>query len=402
MHKLIRSLLSAACSGLFIGLLFGGAGLQAYGQDHVTFVQETALVTAQRLTVVEHRMTGGPLPVDNCVAPEPKYGFAPSDARAFHWMRLSNFSAGALMTWIFYRPDGVAYYTDFFTFSNSGAGCIGAFIIINGQPPALLSGAWQVRVFYNNERILTEHFTISGPYLATNVSAASYQPGAAPLAVMAVYGNSLTTTTATATTLPLPTVLAGVAVRVRDSEDVERVASLFFASPTQVNYLVPTETKEGTAVVTITRNNVIFATGPLPVAKVAPALFTANATGQGLAAALVLRVKADGTQSYEPIAYFDASQSRYIAQPIDLGEETEQVFLLLFGTGFRGHSALTAVTCRVGETEAQVTYAGAQAGFAGLDQANVLLPRSLAGRGEVEVTFSVDDKAANAVRVQIK
>lgn len=402
MHKLRRSLLSAACSGLFIGLLFGGAGLQAYGQDHVIFIPEPALVPALSATVLDHRMTGGPLPVDNCVAPEPKYGFAPSDARAFQWLRLSGIRTGDYMLWVYIRPDGVAFASYPFTFSNSGAGCIASYIDIANQAPALLSGAWQVRVFYNNELVVTEHFTISGPYLATNVSAASYQPGAAPLAVMAVYGNSLTTTTATATTLPLPTVLAGVAVRVRDSEDVVRSASLFFASPTQVNYLVPTETKEGTAVVTITRNNVIFATGPLPVAKVAPALFTANATGQGLAAALVLRVKADGTQSYEPIAYFDASQSRYIAQPIDLGAETEQVFLLLFGTGFRGRSALTAVTCRVGETEAEVTFAGAQAGFAGLDQANVLLPRSLAGRGEVEVTFSVDDKAANAVRVQIK
>jgi uncharacterized protein (TIGR03437 family) len=402
MHKLIRSLLAVSCLGLFIGVLFSGAGFQAYGQGNVIFVPEPGFVSAQRVTVVDNRMTGGPLPTENCVAPEPKSGFAPSDARAYQWLRLSGISTGDLIVWNFFRPDGVLFATFQFPFTNSGAGCIAAYIDISGQPPALLSGAWQVRVFYNNERIVTDYFTISGPNLATNVSAASYKSPAAPQAVMAVYGDSLTSTTATVTTLPLPTVLAGVLVRVRDSEDVERTASLFFVSPTQVNYLVPAETKDGTAVVTVTRSIGTITTGLLPVTKVAPALFTANATGQGIAAALVLRVKADGTQLYELVASFDASQNRYIAQPIDLGPVTDQVFLVLFGTGFRERTALTAVTCRIGEIDAEVTFAGAQNGFVGLDQANVRLPRTLAGRGEVDVVFRADNKAANTVRVQIR
>lgn len=402
MRKLIRSLMGAACSGLFIGLLFSGAGFRTYGQDHVIFIPEPAFVSAQRVTIVDHRMTGGPLPTENCVAPEPKSSFAPSDARAYHWLRLSGISTGDFIVWVFYRPDGVVFASYPFTFSNSGAGCIAAYIDVNGQLPALLSGAWQVRVFYNNERVTTDYFTISGANLATNVSAASYQPGGATAAVMAVYGDSLTTTTVAATTLPLPTVLAGVVVRVRDSEDVERTASLFFVSPTQINYLVPADTKDGTAIVTITRSTGVIATGLLPITGVAPALFTVNATGQGIAAALVLRVKADGTQVYEPIALFDASQSRFIAQPINLGSASDQVFLLLYGSGFRGRSALTAVSCRIGGIEGQVTFAGAQNGFAGLDQANVLLPRTLAGRGEVDVILSADNRASNTVRVQIR
>jgi uncharacterized protein (TIGR03437 family) len=407
MHKLIRALLKASCLCLFSGLLFSGAGFRAYGQGNVIFVPEPGFASAQRVTVVDNRMTGGPLPTENCVAPEPKSGFAPSDARAYQWLRLSGINTGDLIEWNFLRPDGVLFATFQFPFTNSGAGCIAAYIDISGQPPAFLSGAWQVRVFYtrafnNIERIVTDHFTISGPNLATNVSAASYKSPAAPLAVMALYGDSLTSTTTTVTTLPLPTVLAGVLVRVRDSEDVERTASLFFVSPTQVNYLVPAETKDGTAVVTVTRSIGTITTGLLPVTKVAPALFTANATGQGIAAALVLRVKADGTQLYEPVASFDASQNRYIAQPIDLGPSTDQVFLVLFGTGFRERTALTAVTCRIGEIDAEVTFAGAQNGFVGLDQVNVRLPRTLAGRGEVDVVFRADDKAANTVRVQIR
>ncbi|MGH8865388.1 MAG: hypothetical protein ACREVZ_12205 [Burkholderiales bacterium] len=37
----------------------------------------------------------------------------------------------------------------------------------------------------------------------------------------------------------------------------------------------------------------------------------------------------------------------------------------------------------------------------GLDQGNVRLPRILAGRGEVDVVLTADNKAANTVRVAI-
>ena len=46
--------------------------------------------------------------------------------------------------------------------------------------------------------------------------------------------------------------------------------------------------------------------------------------------------------------------------------------------------------------------AGPQADFAGLDQVNGLLPRSLAGRGEVQVLLSVEGKPANTVTVNIR
>jgi uncharacterized protein (TIGR03437 family) len=51
--------------------------------------------------------------------------------------------------------------------------------------------------------------------------------------------------------------------------------------------------------------------------------------------------------------------------------------------------------------EAPVEYAGEQ-GAAGLDQVNVVLPRSLAGRGEVDVVLTVEGQAANTVRVNIQ
>jgi hypothetical protein len=129
-------------------------------------------------------------------------------------------------------------------------------------------------------------------------------------------------------------------------------------------------------------------------------LFTANASGQGVASAVALRIKADGTQSYEPVARFDAQQNRFVAVPIDLGAASDQLYLLLFGTGLRFNSGLTRASCKLGGLDVPVLYAGVQGGFAGLDQVNLgPLPRSLAGRGEVDLVLMVDGQAANTVRV---
>jgi uncharacterized protein (TIGR03437 family) len=88
--------------------------------------------------------------------------------------------------------------------------------------------------------------------------------------------------------------------------------------------------------------------------------------------------------------------------PLDLGPAGEQVILILYGTGIRFRSALTAVTAKLGGVDAQVSFAGAQGSLVGLDQVNALIPRNLIGRGEVDVVLTVEGKAANTVRVNIK
>jgi uncharacterized protein (TIGR03437 family) len=151
-----------------------------------------------------------------------------------------------------------------------------------------------------------------------------------------------------------------------------------------------------------TSHGKVVATGVMKIAAVAPGLFSANASGRGVAAATALRVKADGTQQYEPVARYDEAQKKFVAVPLDLGPESEQVFVILFGTGFRYRSSLAATTSRIGGTNAEVLYAGPPGGFVGLDQANVRLPRSLKGRGEVDAVLAVEGKTANTVKVAIR
>ena len=196
--------------------------------------------------------------------------------------------------------------------------------------------------------------------------------------------------------------LGGVSVLVKDAAGIERAAPLFFVSPTQINYQVPVGASVGEASVTIKLGETIVAAGKLQIAPVAPGLFTADASSRGIAVATALRVKADGSQHYEPIAQFNPTTSRFELLPIDLGPETDQVFLVVFGTGFRQRSSLTAVVANLGGTTAEVLFAGAQGDLVGVDQVNIRIPRSLAGRNAIDLVLSVDGITANPVNLGIK
>ncbi len=237
----------------------------------------------------------------------------------------------------------------------------------------------------------------------TSVSAASFSlTGLASEAIAASFGTKLALATHSVTGDPLPSVLAGTSVKVKDSAGIERFAPLFFVSPTQVNYQIPLGTAAGAATITITSGDGTVSTGLAIIKAVAPSLFAANGNGQGVAAAFAVRIKADGSQQVEPIAQFDAAQKKFVTRPLDLGPETDRVFLILSGTGIRHRSSLSAVIATIGGAYAEVSYAGAQGDFTGLDQINVRVPRSLAGRGEIDVLLTVEAQMANAVQVNIR
>jgi uncharacterized protein (TIGR03437 family) len=251
----------------------------------------------------------------------------------------------------------------------------------------------------------TDDFLIAEPVTTVaSVSAASFAgTEMAAESIVAAFGANLATTTATAgPTLPLPTTLAGTSVRIKDSTGTERLAPLFFVAPGQINLQTPPGTAEGNALITVTNANGGVSTGQAQIVKVAPGLFAANANGQGVAAAVVYRLKADGTAVYEPVATFDATQQRFVPTPIDLGPESDLVYLILYGTGVRGRSTLQTVSARIGGADAPVLYADALGGFVGLDQINVRLLRSLIGRGVVDVVLTVEAKNSNTLNIQVR
>jgi uncharacterized protein (TIGR03437 family) len=220
------------------------------------------------------------------------------------------------------------------------------------------------------------------------VNAASYGIGYAPGEIVTVFGTALTTQTLSAS-LPLPAILGGIAATVTDSAGIARPAVLFYVSPTQISFLIPMGTANGTATITVTTANATFI-NIVNVTNSAPGLFTANANGSGPLAAQVVSVTPGSLQTYTDTAAL--SGGTFVNSPIAFTPAADSFYLLLYGTGFDNGKV---VTVTINGATYTPTYAGPQETFAGLDQINVLLPASLAGQGTVSVTITVDGTAAN-------
>jgi uncharacterized protein (TIGR03437 family) len=134
------------------------------------------------------------------------------------------------------------------------------------------------------------------------------------------------------------------------------------------------------------------------LARVAPGLFMVDVSR--LVAANVIRVRANGQQLVESPYSVDGGVLH--GAPVDLGPVGDKVVLVLYATGLRGRNGLGDVTATIGGVNAVVEYAGPQNQFPGFDQVNVVLPRSLAGRGSVDVVVTVEGQASNAARILVQ
>ena len=173
----------------------------------------------------------------------------------------------------------------------------------------------------------------------------------------------------------------GTSVNIVDASGIAQPATLFYAGPTQINLAMPTTLVDGAATLTVTTSSGATFRSAITVARVAPGIFSADASGQGQAAAQILRVHSDGSQTVESVA-----------GPIVLG--TDPAYLVLYGTGIR---RALSVICDIGSQSLTPVYAGPQPQFQGLDQIDVLLPAILQGGGKMNVSISADGKLSNTV-----
>ena len=216
-----------------------------------------------------------------------------------------------------------------------------------------------------------------------NLAPSFIEGPAAPDAIVTAYscnGSDLSTVPrgAVASGYPpdLPAALGGTTIMVRDSNGIGRVAPLWAATWNQVNYLIPAETALGVATVTAMSGGQIIAAGDLEIEQVAPSVIAAQ----------VVRLR-DGIQSVESVSQFR----------VELGPDTDQVYLVLYGTGIR-HGAPSTAVARVGDVDVPVEYAGPQ-GLPGLDQINLRLPRSLAGYGVGDLQITIDGRPAHGLQL---
>lgn len=232
---------------------------------------------------------------------------------------------------------------------------------------------------------------------------------------MALFGVDLATSTVNGTDtdpstpgVQLPTTLGGTTVRVKDTAGTDVPARLFFVSSGQINFQMPENVLAGSNLISVFRqdvqnqygSNVAQATERSQVAAVAPGMFTANSSGSGLASGYWER--------YSGQTLVGSGNLNAVNQ----GNPGETVFLILYGTGIRYRSSLSAVTATVGGVGATVTFVGATVTFAGcqnvtcmnetnvgLDQINLIMPILSSGTKNVVVT--VDSKIANTAQVTV-
>jgi uncharacterized protein (TIGR03437 family) len=178
----------------------------------------------------------------------------------------------------------------------------------------------------------------------------------------------------------------------KDSSGVsQNISTIFYTSSSQINFLIPAGVSFGAATVT---NGAQIA--PLQINAVAPSLYTLDASG--LAAASAIQVGPGGTQT--PVQIYYVVNGVVFAAPLSLSPSTNQVYLVLYGTGIRGAGNNVSVT--IGGINAPLIYSGPQGADPGLDQVNVLIPAQLTGRGTVNIILTAAGLTANTVNIVIQ
>ncbi|HEX5230456.1 MAG TPA: FG-GAP-like repeat-containing protein, partial [Bryobacteraceae bacterium] len=230
-------------------------------------------------------------------------------------------------------------------------------------------------------------------FVSSVVNAASYAAGTvAPESYAAAFGSKLAASAGDPT----------VAVTIVDATGRRAAASVVYASPGQVNFLVPAGLAAGAGGLQISNSLGSSVLAPLTVAPVAPGLFTVDSAGK-VPAAQVVSLDANNHQTFQPVA--NCAGNSCTLAPIVLNP-ADQNYLILYGTGIRGNGGTSGVTVMLGGDEAPVAYAGPQGQYPGLDQVNVQIPQSFGVQGKVTITLSIGSigppAASNSVEVEFR
>lgn len=228
----------------------------------------------------------------------------------------------------------------------------------------------------------------------TAVNAANYVPVIVPDSIAVLQAPGLRVPQSVATALPWPDELGGVSIEIRDAGGNVVAGRIYYAGPNQVNFLVPPRLSEGAGELRLNFTGSLSIMTTIRIARSAPGIFTANGDGRGVAAAIAIRVAADGAQS--PVAVLQCNPQTCQPIPIELRPD-DQVIVSLYGTAWRGANVITAA---VGNVAAELFYRGAHPTIPGLDQINLRVPNSV--RGEVDVVVFADGAESNRARLSFR
>jgi uncharacterized protein (TIGR03437 family) len=273
-------------------------------------------------------------------------------------------------------------------------------------PVAAATSAWSPDGSQFLGYVVTDNFGNAGPIVAialvapgAAVSGASFQAGPlAPSSVVSFFSRNMSEMNVAAPSLPLETELGTTTVTLKDSSGAQLSAPLYYVSAGEVNVYLPDQIALGAAVMSVYRDGFLVASGNLTLQEVAPSIFTANASGVGVAAATYVQV-VGSTQTFYDAFQCTAGAGTCTPSPINVSNPNSQTYVTLYGTGLRNRSSLSGVVATAAGHTLSVKYAGDQGGYPGLDQINLLIPPSLAGSGLVTINVAVDGQSANPVQL---
>ena len=207
---------------------------------------------------------------------------------------------------------------------------------------------------------------------------------------MSIFGTNLADGTYQAHAYPLPTQLGPTSVTVNGN-----LVPLFYASPTQINFEMPIGAPATNVQVGVTNGFTRLRAAQEHTAGltvVDPGLFvTAGNRASALNQDLSVHTAATPQPAGAFIVLYLTGQGP-ISPPIPDGAAAPAAPLSLI-TG--------VVQVAIGGKPAQLAYAGAAPGFAGLSQINVMIPAGLAA-GDQPVFVSINGVSSNAGLITVK
>jgi len=236
------------------------------------------------------------------------------------------------------------------------------------------------------------------------VSAASGTPSVAPDSLASLFGQSLAPRIESGSA-PFPTSLGGVGVQIVDAAGKSVAVELLYASPEQINFVVPPGITPGTATINIVNGTGSVPSGTVQVEAVAPALLTANGNGSGVVAATAYATAIPTTMTF-PVQVFQCGTApgSCVSIPIDPGID-RPVTITLYATGLRGRSSDSSVTLTIGTMNVpirSITHGDDSGPLAGIDQVTFGLPLNLRSLGEADIFLTVDGVDSNHGRINIQ
>jgi uncharacterized protein (TIGR03437 family) len=214
-----------------------------------------------------------------------------------------------------------------------------------------------------------------------SVNGASYMAPVTPGSFAILRGTNMTNITlANPPMAPFTTQLGGTSVRLVDANNVSFDALVFFVAPVQINFIVPDQVAPGTMNFTVTSGDGSTQTGSVQVVRVAPALFTYNQSGQGIAL---------GVTTYDGFTYTQIGNVDGSPNPIDPGYPSKPIILSVFGTGFR-YAESQSLSLRIGNVDYPCAFIGVDgSGRPGFDQCNVFVPGNVSnGLQPMSLTYT--------------